>query len=80
MTTQNTQKENIKTQQMPDQTGSLANSARRHLAYEALSQQIALSEAALQRVLEAIARCQTTGNGARQETSGQETSGRVGEA
>ena len=58
MTTTNTKKENTHTQRPPEVAGSLADSARRHLAYEALSHQLALSEAALQRVLEAIARCQ----------------------
>jgi len=50
MTTDETQKET------QDQTGGLAESARRHLAYERLARQVAASEAAAQLVLDALAR------------------------
>ncbi len=43
-------------QQTQDQTGSLAESARRHLAYERLARQVAASEAAARMVLDALAR------------------------
>ena len=45
-------------QQTPihDQAGSLAESARRHIAYERLARQFAASEVAAQLVLDALAR------------------------
>lgn len=39
-----------------DQAGSLAESARRHIAYERLARQVAASEAAARLVLDALAR------------------------
>jgi len=44
-------------QQTPiqDQAGSLAESARRHIAYERLARQVAASEAAARLVLDALA-------------------------
>ena len=42
--------------QTQDHTGSLAESARRHLAYERLARQVAASEAAARLVLDALAR------------------------
>jgi hypothetical protein len=44
------------TLKLQDQVGDLAESARRHLAYVALAEQIATSENALQQVLEALGR------------------------
>ncbi len=41
---------------VPDQVGGLAESARRHLAYLALAEQIATSENALQQLLDIIER------------------------
>lgn len=41
---------------VPDQIGDLAESARRHLAYLALAEQIATSENALQQLLDIIER------------------------
>lgn len=43
-------------QPIQDQDGSLAESARRHIAYERLARQVAASEAAARMVLDAIAR------------------------
>ncbi len=42
--------------QTQDQAGSLAESARRHIAYERLARQVAASEAAARLVLDALAR------------------------
>ncbi len=42
--------------QTHDQPGSLAESARRHIAYERLARQVAASEAAARLVLDALAR------------------------
>ena len=42
--------------QTQDHTGSLAESARRHIAYERLARQVAASEAAARLVLDALAR------------------------
>jgi hypothetical protein len=50
--------EEIQDQQAQDQTGSLADSARRHIAYERLARQVAASEAAARLVLEVLARKQ----------------------
>lgn len=41
---------------VPDQIGDLAESARRHLAYLALAEQIATSENALQQLMDIIER------------------------
>ena len=61
MTTQETKHETrIQPIPLEDQLGSLAESARRHLAYEALARQIATSENALQQVLDALARARRT--------------------
>lgn len=47
-----------KNQQSPihDQAGSLAESARRHIAYERLARQVAAGEVAAQLVLDALTR------------------------
>ena len=57
MTTLESKNQNERLKHIPleDQLGSLAESARRHLAYEALARQIATSENALQQVLDALA-------------------------
>jgi hypothetical protein len=55
MITTETQEE-IQAQQAQDQTGGLAESARRHIAYERLARQVAASEAAARLVLDALAR------------------------
>ncbi len=52
MTTDETRKE------IQEQTGDLAESARRHIAYERLARQVAASEAAARLVLDALARKQ----------------------
>ena len=44
--------------QTQDQAGTLAESARRHIAYERLARQVAASEAAARLVLDALARKQ----------------------
>ena len=54
-TTENKNETRFKPIPIEDQLGSLAESARRHLAYEALARQIATSENALQQVLDALA-------------------------
>lgn len=58
MTTRETQEETQKPQTQ-DQAGGLAESARRHLAYERLARQVAASEAAARLVLEVLARKRT---------------------
>lgn len=45
---------------LQDQAGSLAESARRHIAYERLARQVAASEAAARLVLDALTRKQKT--------------------
>ena len=55
MTTTDTQKE-IRDPKTQDQAGALAESARRHIAYERLARQVAASEAAARLVLDALAR------------------------
>ncbi len=55
MTTEHTGRE-AQHQPLQDQTGDLAESARRHLAYERLTRQIAASENAARLVLAALAR------------------------
>ncbi len=54
------QNERLKHIPLEDQLGSLAESARRHLAYEALARQIATSENALQQVVDALSRARQT--------------------
>lgn len=63
MTTLEAKNQNERLRQLPveDQLGSLAESARRHLAYEALARQIATSENALQQVLDALSRARLNG-------------------
>jgi len=53
--------------QTRDQTGSLAESARRHIAYERLARQVAASEAAARLVLDALARHQRAADHAGEE-------------
>lgn len=53
MTTEHTDRE---VQDNQDQTGDLADSARRHLAYERLARQVAASENAARLVLAALGR------------------------
>ena len=63
MTTNETQKE------AQDQAGTLAESARRHIAYERLARQVAAGEAAAQMVLDALARKQKATGGADTEAA-----------
>jgi len=55
MTTVHTDRE-VQDKSRQDQTGDLAESARRHIAYERLARQVAASEAAARLVLDALAR------------------------
>lgn len=65
MTTMHADREQDKTIQ--DQTGGLAESARRHIAYERLTRQVAASEEAARLVLAALARAGQSGGAAPQE-------------
>ena len=55
-TTLEREDQQIQDQPSQDQAGSLAESARRHIAYERLARQVAASEAAARLVLDALAR------------------------
>ena len=57
MTTTKKENQEVRNQQNPqDPAGALAESARRHIAYERLARQVAASEAAARLVLDALAR------------------------
>ncbi len=69
MTTAEFQDQEVLNQQTQDETGSLAESARRNIAYERLARQVAASEAAARLVLAALARAGQGADEAEPESS-----------